>query len=51
MASNQTADFIGEDGLDNRLAKSWAIRLKREKARHRAKVIQYTAAVKASKVQ
>lgn len=49
--TEQTADFIGEDGLDNRLASSWKLRLKREKARHRAKVIQYTAAVKASKVQ
>lgn len=51
--SERTAEinYVGEDGLDNRLAKSWDIRLKREKARQRANAVVFTAALKASKVQ
>ena len=51
MAGKQTANFIGEDGLDNRLASSRKLRLKREKARQRANAVVFTVALKATKVQ
>lgn len=53
MASNQIievdATFIGEDGLDNRLASTWKTRDKALKARKLANAKVYTAKLKALK--